>query len=178
MDLDLVCATEIVVGSTCTTGLPCAAAASAGAAAAGDAVAGDAGVCVAGAGATGAGVAGAGAAAEAVVGAAGAGAGAAIAAAAAEADAVTATAFGLSACGGGFSVTSRCHEDREANTPWWRTSGIRDHEAMGAPPTRGLPRVRAPSITQHLDPAGAEASASTRARSSSNEVARRWAMVA
>ncbi len=33
--------------------------------------------------------------------------------------------FGFAACTGGFGVTSRRHDEREANTPWYRMAGMR-----------------------------------------------------
>jgi hypothetical protein len=64
----------------------------------------------------GAAAAGAGAGAQAAVGAAGAGT--------RDAGGAVAHGFGLGwAAGDGFGVTSGRHDEREAKTPWYRTSG-------------------------------------------------------
>jgi hypothetical protein len=92
----------------------------------GVATAADAGVgsavaaCVATFAGAGAAAAGPGDGAQAAGGAAGAGT--RDAAVGADAAGVTAHGFGLAA-GGGFGVTSGRHDERDAKTPWYRTSG-------------------------------------------------------
>jgi hypothetical protein len=108
-------ATEIIVGSTSTTGS--AATPATVSAASVSAGAGEAASLGAGAGASGA-AAGDGTASDAVAGDPAVGdAGAGDCAAGADGDGAAAHGFGF-APGGGFGVTGERHDDRDANTPW------------------------------------------------------------